>query len=202
MAEKLPELRRPPAEHAVGRPAPQKGRQRSGGSALFDLLRNLDTWENLDPELEEWEIRYAATGAAATLAAAGVGLLLPESASISKGGFDIFGITEQEIAVASGLLEGLVAIMRFAIWPLAVLGVGGLVVDAYLAVRPRQPIAWHYVCVSQMLLGFLAGCTITAIFGIVLANIVVGLLAAALIAIVALVFIGIAVGILSIFSDS
>ena len=203
MTDNLPELRRPPTGRALGKPTtPRRKQQRKGGSAFRDLLGKLIAFEDLDPELEEWEVQYAAIGAVAVLAAAGIALTLPEPASINEGGFDLFGIIEQEIAVAGGLLESLVTVMRTAIWPLAVLGVGGLILDAYLAVRPRQPIGWHYVCAGQMLVGFLAGMTITAVFGIVLANVVAGLLAAALMAIVAIVLLGIAVAVLSLFSDS
>lgn len=202
MTDNLPELRRPTTEGAVSKPVPSKRRKRKGGFAFADLLRDLGSWEDLPPGLEEWEVQYAAVGAVTAVAVAGISLTLPEPASITSEGFDLFGVASQEIAIASGLLESLVTVIRALTWPLAVLGVGGLILDAYLAVRARQPIGLHYVCVGQMLLGFLTGISVAAIYCIVLANIVTGLLAAALMVIVVIAMLGITVAILSVFSDS
>lgn len=194
MTEKLPEVRSEPRGRALGEPIPttQRARGRPGQGAFRDFLRKLVVYEELHPVIEEREVRYAATGAVASLASAGIATVLPKSASIAKGSFDIFGLVEQEITVAGNLLEDLVRSIQAGFWPLIVVGILGLLVDAYFAVRPRQPIAWHYFCAAQMLVGFLSGLVVAAIFGVLLANIATGLFVAFIVVVLGALVVGIA----------
>jgi hypothetical protein len=195
VTDRLPDIRRIEGR-AVSRPAPAPRQTRGGGDAFRDFLRRLVEYETLYPILEEWEVKYAAIGALSCLAVAGISLTLPGTSSIANGRFDLFGLVTQEIAGAGDLLRAVVAVVRGATWPLLVVGAMGLVIDAYFAVRPRQPIGLHYVCAAQMLLGFLAGLALATIYGIVLANIALGLLAVAFVVIVGIIVLGIAVVIL------
>ena len=196
VTDQLPDVQRAPGDRALGKPAPPRRRTRGGGDAFRDFIGRLFEYEKLHSVLEEWEVQYAAIGAAACLAVAGVSTALPNPASVAEGNFDVFGLATQEITFLKDLLESLVSVIGGAMWPLIVAGVIGLALDAYFAVRPRQPIAWHYVCAGQMLLGFLAGLTLVAIFGIVLANIAIGLLAAAVVVVVGVIVLGIVLAIL------
>jgi hypothetical protein len=196
VTERLPEVWKAPEGRPLGKPAPPPRRTRGGGDAFRDFIGRLFEYEKLHPVLEEWEVRYAAIGAAACLAVAAVSTALPNPASVAKGNFDVLGLATQEITFLKDWLEVLVSVIRGAMWPLIVAGVVGLALDAYFAVRPRQPISWHYVCAGQMLLGFLAGLALVAIFGIVLANIAVGLLAAAVVVMVGVIVLGIVLAIL------
>ena len=191
MTDHLPDLRGAAEDRALG---PSDHPPRPGGSSLRNFFSRY--LRGAKDELEEWEVRYAAIGAVTCLAAAGIATVLPEPVSIANGSFDVFGFADQEITVAGGLLEALVSVTQVAQWPLAVLGVTGLILDAYLAVRLKQHMAWRLVCDGQMLFGFLAGLTLVAIFFIVLANIAIGLLAAALVVIVGVIVLGMALAIL------
>lgn len=196
-SDRLPGVRQSDSEKAVEPAASEEAG--FGGSKLKDAqLGYLDDHNRV--ELSEQEVRKAATGAVVCLVAAGIASFLPGSASVTQGSFDIFGTTTQEITVARDLLASLVDIARSAAWPLAVIGAFGLLLDAYLAVRPHQPIVWSYVCVGQMLLGYISGTVLVAIFLIVLANIVVGLLAAAAVAIMAIAVIAVALAIVGAFA--
>lgn len=184
--DRLPEIRQLDSQKAVEPVATEEER---GGSRADDVrVGYLDEYGR--PQISEWKVRKAATGAVVCLAAAGTTSLLPGSASVTQGSFDIVGITTQELTVARDFLGALVDIAKSAAWPLAAAGIVGLLLDGYLAVRPNQPIVWDYVCVGQMLLGYISGTVLVVIFLIVLANIVVGLLAAAAVAIVAIAVIG------------
>jgi hypothetical protein len=180
----LPEVRGAPRDRLPGKPSPPPRRTRGGGDAFRDFLRRLVEHEKLHPVLEEWEVRYAAIGAVACLAVGAIGTQLPSPESVSEGSFDLFGIVAQELTFAEGLLADLVSALEAVQWPLLAIGALGLALAAYFAVRPRQPIGLHYVCAVQMLLGFLAGLALLAIFGLLLANVVIGLFTAVLLAIV------------------
>lgn len=185
---RLPGLRRPPnrelerqtgaTEQRLGRPnSAHRARWRSKGGAFRDFLSRLIPYEELSGTIEERTISRAAAGALALLATAATYKTLPAASEIRGGSFKVAGL-EQALTVLVQPTADLVNAGKLLAWPFIALGGIALCADAYLAVRPRQPVQWLWVCLSQMAVGFVGGLSVLIVLGLVLANMALGLAAA------------------------
>ena len=212
VSDLLPELYRPPADVASrlargpklpekATPASREERRREARNAFEDFLKSLIDVKRLSPMIDSFEIRYAAVGVATAIAVVLIGSLLPIPSEVEAGSFEI-SVFSQEIVVLPEGLADLVAVLQSSLWPVLLLATPALLFDAFLVVRPRQPLIWHYFCALQMLVGFLYGLSLASICMIVLINIALGLVAAAVAAVVIIVGLVIAFAILGMFASN
>jgi hypothetical protein len=122
-------------EQPAGVPVP------GGRSAVADFRSRLVAYEDQHATLPREDLQFAALSSLGLVVFAGfVAFVLPSPYSLSSGSFVVVG--KNLVAGTAGLLKGMA-------WPLAVIGVVGLALDGAMAMHPRLPIIWHYVCAAQ-----------------------------------------------------